>query len=54
MTKFDPLTYAVDPLRRAVFAHVQGSAAVEHALSAGARWGHWTVPIGPSASSWQP
>lgn len=40
MTKFDPLTYAVDPLRRAGFAHVQGSAAVKHALSAGARWGH--------------
>ena len=46
VTKFDPLTYAVDPVRRAVFAHVQGSAAVKQALSAGVKWGHWTLPIG--------
>ena len=45
VTKFDPLTYAVDPVRRAVFAHVQASAAVKQALSAGVKWGHWTLPI---------
>ena len=45
VTKFDPLTYAVDPVRRAVFAHVQGAASVKQALSAGVRWGHWTLPI---------
>ena len=45
VTKFDPLTYAVDPVRRAVFAHVHGSAAVKHALSAGVKWGNWTLPI---------
>jgi ABC-2 type transport system permease protein len=46
VTKFDPLTYAVDPVRRAVFAHVQGSAAVKHTLSAGVKWGGWTLPVG--------
>jgi ABC-2 type transport system permease protein len=46
VTKFDPLTYAVDPVRRAVFAHVHGSAAVKQSLSAGVKWGHWTLPIG--------
>jgi ABC-2 type transport system permease protein len=44
VTKFDPLTYAVDPVRRAVFAHVKASAAVKQALSAGVKWGHWTLP----------
>jgi len=46
VTKFDPLTYAVDPVRRAVFAHVHASASVKAALSAGVRWGHWTLPVG--------
>jgi ABC-2 type transport system permease protein len=46
VTKFDPLTYAVDPLRRAVFAHVHASAAVVQQLSAGVKWGSWTVPVG--------
>jgi ABC-2 type transport system permease protein len=45
VTKFDPLTYAVDPLRRAVFAHVHASAAVSQRLSAGVKWGSWTVPV---------
>jgi len=46
VTKFDPLTYAVDPLRRAVFAHVHASAAVTQQLSAGVKWGSWAVPVG--------
>lgn len=46
VTKFDPLTYAVDPVRRAVFAHVHATAYVKQALSAGVKWGHWTLPIG--------
>jgi ABC-2 type transport system permease protein len=45
ITKFDPLTYAVDPVRRAVFAHVHASAAVTHTMSAGVKWGTWTLPI---------
>ncbi len=45
LVRFDPLTYAVDPIRRAVFAHVQGSPAIKQALSAGVRWGDWTLPI---------
>ncbi|HEU4974204.1 MAG TPA: ABC transporter permease [Baekduia sp.] len=46
LTKLDPLTYAVDPMRREVFAHVEASPALERTLSAGVRWGSWTVPIG--------
>jgi ABC-2 type transport system permease protein len=46
LTKFDPLTYAVDPVRRAVFAHVHANAAVKQALSAGVKWGGWTLPTG--------
>lgn len=45
VTRFDPLTYAVDPVRRAVFEHVHATAAVKQALSAGVTWGHWTLPI---------
>lgn len=33
-------------VRRAVFAYVHGSAAVKHALSAGVKWGSWTLPVG--------
>jgi ABC-2 type transport system permease protein len=46
LVKLDPLTYAVDPVRRAVFSYVHASAAVKHALSAGVKWGSWTLPIG--------
>ena len=46
LTKVDPLTYAVDPMRRAVFARVEASPSVKHALSTGVHWGAWTVPIG--------
>jgi ABC-2 type transport system permease protein len=37
-TRLDPLTYAVDPMRRAVLAHVDGTELL--AL----RWGTWVVP----------
>lgn len=46
LTKVDPLTYAVDPMRRAVFAHVHASPAVRRALSSGVQWHGWTVPVG--------
>jgi ABC-2 type transport system permease protein len=41
LTKLDPLAYAVDPMRRAVFAHVHASASVERRLNAGISWGGW-------------
>jgi len=42
LTRLDPLTYAVDPLRRAVLAHVGGGLG---AAVAGVTWFGWTVPV---------
>jgi ABC-2 type transport system permease protein len=40
----DPLTYAVDPMRRAVFARLDLPAAARHALTPGVTWAGWRVP----------
>jgi ABC-2 type transport system permease protein len=44
LNRIDPLTYAVDPMRRAVFAHLHISAAARHALDPGVSWWSWKVP----------
>jgi len=44
LTKIDPLSYAVDPMRRAIFGHVRVPAAVAHALSPGMTWNGWRLP----------
>jgi ABC-2 type transport system permease protein len=44
LNRLDPLTYAVDPMRRAVFAHLKISAAARHALDPGVTWWAWRVP----------
>ncbi len=44
LNRFDPLTYAVDPMRRAVFAHLHISTAARHALDPGVTWWSWHVP----------
>jgi ABC-2 type transport system permease protein len=44
LTRIDPLTYAVDPVRRAVFSHLQAPAGVVHRLNPGVTWGGWRVP----------
>ena len=46
LTKFDPLAYIVDPMRRAVFAHVHTTPAVRALFAGGVTWNGWTVPIG--------
>jgi ABC-2 type transport system permease protein len=46
LTRIDPLTYAVDPVRRAVFAHLDVSPAVMAKLNPGVTWGGWRVPTG--------
>jgi ABC-2 type transport system permease protein len=47
LTKIDPLSYAVDPLRRVVFEHVSArSAAAAHALNPGMTWNGWHLPTG--------
>jgi ABC-2 type transport system permease protein len=44
LTKIDPITYAVDPMRRAVFAHLHIPAVVRNTLDPGVRWGSLRVP----------
>ena len=44
LNRLDPLTYAVDPMRRAIFAHLNISAAARHALDPGVTWWGWHVP----------
>jgi ABC-2 type transport system permease protein len=44
LNRIDPLTYAVDPMRRVVFAHLHISAAAQHALNPGVTWFGWRVP----------
>jgi ABC-2 type transport system permease protein len=45
LTKIDPLSYAVDPLRRAVFNHVGSTASVAaRVLNPGMSWNGWRVP----------
>jgi len=46
LTRINPLTYAVDPVRRAVFAHLHAPPAVVHRLNPGVTWGSWRVPTG--------
>ena len=44
LNRLDPLTYAVDPMRRAIFSHLHVSAAARHALVPGVTWFGWPVP----------
>jgi ABC-2 type transport system permease protein len=45
LTRLDPLTYAVDPMRRAVLEH-SSSAARFASLSPGLTWFGWRLPVG--------
>jgi ABC-2 type transport system permease protein len=44
LTRIDPLTYVVDPMRRAVFARLTLSPLASRALDSGVTWGGWRVP----------
>jgi ABC-2 type transport system permease protein len=44
LNRLDPLTYAVDPMRRLVFAHLDISPAARAALAPGVTWGGWRLP----------
>jgi ABC-2 type transport system permease protein len=48
LTRIDPLTYVVDPMRRAVFDHLTVSPQALNALSPGVTWAGWLVPLGLS------
>jgi ABC-2 type transport system permease protein len=44
LNRLDPLTYAVDPMRRIVFDHLTVSPVARHALDSGVTWWGWRVP----------
>jgi len=45
LTRLDPLTYVVGPMRHAVFSHLSLSPIAEHVLSPSITWLGWPVPI---------
>ena len=49
LTRIDPLTYVVGPMRHVVFDHLNVSPQIAHVLSThlapGITWGGWPVPI---------
>src|SRR5204863_8241660 len=44
LTRIDPLTYVVDPMRRAVFSHLTLGPQARLTLAPGVTWGAWHVP----------
>jgi ABC-2 type transport system permease protein len=44
LNRIDPLTYAVDPMRRLVFNHLDVSQAARETLDPGVTWWGWHVP----------
>ncbi len=48
LTRVDPLTYIVDPMRHAVFDHLAVSPQALNVLSPGVTWAGWLVPLGLS------
>jgi ABC-2 type transport system permease protein len=45
LTRIDPLTYIVGPMRHAVFTHLSIAAPFEQRLAPGITWGSWLVPL---------
>jgi ABC-2 type transport system permease protein len=45
LTVVNPMTYAVDPMRQAVFAHLDVAPAANAVLNPGVRWFGWQVPV---------
>jgi ABC-2 type transport system permease protein len=45
LTRLNPLTYAVEPMRHIVFEHLAVPPAVLNRLDPGVTWGGWVVPI---------
>jgi ABC-2 type transport system permease protein len=50
LNRLDPLTYAVEPMRRAIFAHLDIGAAARKALDPGVTWWGWRVPTALEAA----
>ena len=45
LTRFDPLAYAVDAMRKTVFAHAHAPASVSRSLDPGITWFGWHLPL---------
>ena len=45
LTRIDPLTYVVGPMRYAVFSHLSLNPLAVHALSPSITWAGWPVPV---------
>jgi ABC-2 type transport system permease protein len=46
LNRIDPITYAVDPMRRLIFDHLDLSPAARDALDPGVTWWGWHLPAG--------
>jgi ABC-2 type transport system permease protein len=46
LTRLNPVTYAVDPVRRAVFDHLSVQPSVRQLFDPGVTWNGWRVPVG--------
>jgi len=44
LTELDPLSYAVDPMRRTVFSHIDVPADLVATFNPGMSWGSWRLP----------
>ncbi len=44
LTRIDPLTYIVGPMRQAVFAHLAVPPFEQRLLAPGVTWANWAVP----------
>ena len=45
INRINPLTYAVDPMRRMVFSHLEVSGVARRTLAGGVTWFGWRVPM---------
>ncbi|MGA3353393.1 MAG: ABC transporter permease [Acidimicrobiales bacterium] len=46
LTRIDPLTYIIGPMRHSVFGHLNLPAAATERLAPNITWGSWAVPVG--------
>ncbi|MGO8721425.1 MAG: ABC transporter permease [Acidimicrobiales bacterium] len=46
LTRIDPLTYIIGPMRHSVFDHLKLPAASVQRLAPNITWGSWSVPVG--------
>lgn len=45
LSKLDPLSYAVDPLRKEVFSYLSIPPAIRYTFDPGVSWGAWHLPV---------